>query len=339
MVPYTWADKKYKRVRSINASSAIFEELTENDEEDRQAYFEAKARVGRIPSIATKERFIISCTNPDSPGHWAHKYFIETPQDSKKVYYSITEQNPFLDPAYIQQLKRDLDPREARRLLYGEWVEINAERIYYAYNSEKQFKKAEDYKINPAWPVMISFDFNISEGKPMSSCALQYDQANDVFHVFDQVVVHGFRTQDVMDEWEAKGYFDKKFEIIVHGDATGEARDTRSLLNDYEIIRKYLSNAGVKFRMEVPRVNPPIRVRHNRVNSYCMNDLGQTRLFVYKKAPTVDEALRLTALKKNRDFTVEDDSKAFQHIGTALGYSIVAVTNRAKARPSGSFTR
>lgn len=338
LVPYTWADKKFKRVRSINASAAWFEELTENDEEDKTAYFEAKARIGRIPHIAQQERFIIACTNPDSPAHWAYRYFIETPSETRKVYYSLTEKNPFLDPAYVRQLKMDLDPKEARRLLYGEWVDVNSERIYYAYDSDKQYLRNTKYKIDPRLPINISFDFNIGEGKPMSSVALQYDPFKDIFHVFDEVVVHGFRTADVMDEWEAKGYLDGRYEIRVNGDASGEARDTRSVLNDYEIIKKYLANLNLRFKMEVPRSNPPIRTRHNRVNAYCRNDLGQCRLFVYQGAPTVDEALRLTSLKKGADFTREDDSKAFQHIGTAVGYSVMFETNRIRTKVQ-SLTR
>jgi hypothetical protein len=327
-IPYTWADKKYKRVRSINASAAWFEELTENDQEDRQAYFEAKARIGRIPHIAQQERFILSCSNPDSPAHWAHRYFIQEESPTRRVYYSLTEQNPFLDKAYISQLKKDLDPREARRMLYGEWVDINAERIYYAYDSQRQYLKTQDYKIQDHLPITLNFDFNIGEGKPASSVAYQYDRARDTFHVFDELVIHGFRTLDIIEQWDALGYFSGKHEIIIHGDASGEARDTRSVMNDYEIIRKYLANKGIRFKMEVPRANPPIRVRHNKVNSYCLNEAGETRLFLYKKCKTVDEALRLTALKKGADFTREDDSKAYQHIGTALGYGLVYDTQR-----------
>jgi hypothetical protein len=328
IVPVTWSDKKFKRIRSINASAAWVEELTENDDEYKKAYFEIKSRVGRIPHIALQERFILGTTNPDGPQHWCYDYFIKSDSETRHVYYSVTEENPFLDRAYISQLKKDLDPREARRMLYGEWVDINAERIYYAYDSQRQYLKTQDYKIQDHLPITLNFDFNIGEGKPASSVAYQYDRARDTFHVFDELVIHGFRTLDIIEQWDALGYFSGKHEIIIHGDASGEARDTRSVMNDYEIIRKYLANKGIRFKMEVPRANPPIRVRHNKVNSYCLNEAGETRLFLYKKCKTVDEALRLTALKKGADFTREDDSKAYQHIGTALGYGLVYDTQR-----------
>jgi PBSX family phage terminase large subunit len=69
----TWSDTKYKKFRSLELSAAIFEELTENDEDDKEAYIECKMRIGRLPHI--KQNFIISATNPDSPSHWVYSYF------------------------------------------------------------------------------------------------------------------------------------------------------------------------------------------------------------------------------------------------------------------------
>lgn len=73
IISRSWADKKYKKFRSIELSAAVVEELTENNQEDMQAYIELKMRVGRLSHVP--EKWIISCTNPDSPAHWAYKYF------------------------------------------------------------------------------------------------------------------------------------------------------------------------------------------------------------------------------------------------------------------------
>lgn len=71
----SWADKRYRKFRSLKLSCVAIEELTENDDEDRQAVMELKARLRRIPRV--KENFMICATNPDAPSHWAYKYFIE----------------------------------------------------------------------------------------------------------------------------------------------------------------------------------------------------------------------------------------------------------------------
>lgn len=338
--PIYWADKKYKRARSVALSGALFEELTENDEKDKQAFMEIKARIGRLPHI--KERFSIACTNPDGPRHWAYNYFIKPnlggiKHPTRHVYYSNTEQNPFLDRAYIEQLKADYDPKLARRMIYGEWVEIDQERIYYAYDSERNFLANQTYEIRRDVPIALCFDFNIGVGKPFSSCAYQF--FNDTFHVFDSVKIEGARTPDAMREWAEKGIFGHGCKIIIHGDASGDARDTRSILSDYEIIKGFLRDIpGLIWAMEVPRANPPIRTRHNRVNAYCMNDKKQARLFVYKGADAVDESLRLTALKSGGEF-VEDDSKHWQHISSALGYGLVYDTNKSPTQISNQRLR
>jgi hypothetical protein len=42
---------------------------------------------------------------------------------------------------------------------------------------------------------------------------------------------------------------------------------------------------------------------------------------VYKKAATLDEGMRLTKLRPGSQY-IEDDSKRYQHITTALGYAV-----------------
>lgn len=323
----SWADKKYRKFRSLELSMAIIEEAIENDGDDYKAMIEIRQRVGRQPHI--KKNLIIYCTNPGSPAHPLYKYFFETESETRHVYFSLTEQNPFLPPTYIEQLKKDLPPKEAERMLYGKWVEIDRERIYYAYNSGINYKKTA-YNINYHLPVSISFDFNIGLGKPMSCCLSQYDKATDTFHFFDEVIVHGFRTQDTLDEMSAKGYFDYPVVFEIHGDSTGGARSTNSNWSNYEIIENFLANyrtkTGLKlnYRLLIPKSNPPIKERHNIVNAYCANSLGQNRLFVYEKCKTINEGMNQTTLKKGAEY-IEDDgiNHPYQHVTTALGYRVV----------------
>jgi Phage terminase large subunit len=323
IISRSWSDKKYKKLRSLELSAAIIEELTENNDEDKQAYDEIKMRVGRLPHI--RKSFIICATNPDSPAHWVYNYFIGTPHsDTRHVYYSVTTDNPFLPESYIRQLKEELDPKMARRMIYGEWIEIEQEVIYYAYSKDRNFT-AKEYEIDQRFPIHISWDFNIAENKPLSLVLFQF--IDDAFHFFDEVVIHGIRTEDSLDELANRGLLDHKCLYIVNGDATGKHRDTRNIHSDYDIIKKYLSNyrnpsgEAIKFQLEVPTANPAIRSRHNIVNAYCYNELKRVRLYVYKKAKTMDQGMRLTQLKKGGDY-VEDDSKPFQHITTAAGYGI-----------------
>lgn len=315
IISRSWADNRFSKVRSLELSAACIEELTETLEP--HAYNEIKMRVGRLPHI--KNTFIISATNPSSPSHWAYKYFIEATSLTRHVYYSRTEDNPFLPRSYIEQLKRDLDPRMARRMLYGEWLEITSEVVYYAYHSDTQYLKETAYEPDPKYPVWISWDFNIGEGKPLSCLAAQYKDGT--LHIFKEWVIEGMRTEESCEEVEASGLLKRGFKFILTGDAAGKHRDTRSKRSDYDIIKKYFANIEpeIDWELRLSNANPPIRTRHNKVNAMCKNEAGEVRLFVYQGCKVVDEGLRLTQLKKNGNL-VEDDSKYYQHITTALGY-------------------
>lgn len=328
-----WGDKKFKKFRSLQLSAAIIEELTENDQNDMQAYVEISMRVGRLPHVP--HSWILSCTNPDGPEHWAYDYFIKSKHPRRRVFYSRTDQNPFLPKSYIDGLKENLDPKMAQRMIYGRWVTISGETIYHQYNSERNFIEA-DYKVDIELPIWLSFDFNIALGKPLSSVLLQFDDRGAV-HIFAEMVIEGLRTLENCDQLAKKGLLDYPVKYYITGDAAGRHKDTRNNRSDYDIIKSFMANYQQKrggfidYEMKVPIANPPIKKRHNTVNAYCFNAKGDTRLFCYKSAKVADKGLRLTKLKKGSNY-VEDDSYEYQHITTAIGYALVRY-DRMKNEP------
>lgn len=313
---YSWSDKKYKKVRSYALSMACIEELTEN--EDGEFYKEILMRLNRVNHI--KEKVIICATNPDSPSHWAYQWFIEKPTSKRKVFYSKTDQNPFIDQAYISSLREMLSPKEARRMLEGEWLELIADIVYYNYSSERNFLKNTAYVVNSAYPIDLMFDFNIGVGKPMSCALGQY--INEQYHVFDKCIINGARTLDILEELHAKGKICQGQKIRIFGDASGRHNDTRNIKSDYEIIKRFMvNNITTHFEECVPLANPALRLRHNLVNASFLNDNKKVSFFIYQGCEDVDKGFRLTKLRDRANY-VEDDSFEFQHITTAIGYWI-----------------
>lgn len=324
LISRSWHDKDFKKFRSLELSAAAVEEASENTEEYKQFYFELLQRVGRLPHVP--ESWIILATNPDAPSHWLYKHFMLERKPNRHVYYSKTAENPFLPATYIENLKENLDPKQALRMLEGQWVEIDEEVVYYGYKSSRNFKEHE-YTINTSYPIDISHDFNIGEGKPMSACVSQYIDGQ--FHFFKVFQVDGARTNDIMEEIYNTGIFQPGLKVRVFGDASAKSRDTRSIKSDYDIIRTFISNIEPKvdFELLVPLANPPIRERHNLVNAACYNANGKVNLFVYKGAEGLDEGFRLTKLKKGGNY-IEDDSFRHQHVTTAAGYMIHYILRR-----------
>ncbi len=334
IVSVYWSDRRYKRVRSLKLSMVIIEEGSENDDRDREGFLAIKARLRRLPHI--RENVLIIATNPDDPAHWLYEYFIEPNEGlpdgvthpTRRVFYSVTEDNPYLDPIYVQQLRKDMTPREARRFLNGEWLELAKDKVYYQYSSINNFKRGK-YEVDPKLSIRLSWDFNIGIGKPLSVAVFQRTAAG-VFHFFHECVVEGMRTEDSLEELAARGIFDMECtEFIVNGDSSGKHKDTRNIRDDYEIIVKWLANfrnakgEPLRFRKLVPLANPPVRERHNRCNSHFLNDLGERRLYVWEACKMLHKGFRLVELKKGGDI-VEDDSKDYQHITTSAGYGICA---------------
>lgn len=321
MMALSWADMNLEKLGSHEFSAGAIEELTETKVDG--PYQKILQRIGRLPHVP--EKFLISATNPDAPSHWAYRKIIMSKSDRVKVYYSNTFDNPFLPKTYIEGLLERLDEKQAQRMIYGKWIEINSEVIYYAYGDH--CRKSGEYKPDSRYPIILAYDFNIGDGKPLSVAIMQYLPGKDEFHIYDEIVVEGQRTLDTMDEALARDLIDPKFKYVIRGDRSGKSRDTRSIKSDYALIENFLQNLTIKgkkidFAIEVPKANPPIRERHNTVNGYMRNAKGQTKLFVYDKAKTVDEGFRLTALKPGANY-IEDDSKPYQHITTAIGYAVV----------------
>jgi hypothetical protein len=323
IISRSWADKKYKKGRSLKLSMLVLEELTENNEEDKQAFDTLKARIRRLPHV--KENLLIAATNPDSPTHWVHKYFMDTPQPYKKVFYSVTDDNPFLDPIYVKQLRESMTPEEARRFLEGEWIEIAANAIYYNYSSEKNLKAETVYEFDCRYPIRLMHDFNIGVGKPMSAATGQC--IDGVWHIKKTYLMDGFRTAQVMDEMADDGLFEHKAQFLVYGDASGRHNDTRSNQSDWDIIEDFLANykrkdkSSLEFSIDVPRSNPPVKRRWKHTNLKFLNANGKIGLYVYKEAIAADEGFRLTKLKKGSGL-VEDDSYRNQHVCGAIGYAV-----------------
>lgn len=328
ITPFSWADKRYEKFRSYELSGMAFEELSENHGGHRQAYYEAIARVGRLTQIP--QSWVGCATNPDSPAHWAHDYFIMNQSDRRKVYYSKTSDNPYLPASYVDRLLEIYDEKMARRLIGGEWIEIARDTVYYEYDRDRNFRPRK-YTVDETHPVYMFFDFNIADGKPLSMGMHQF--INNDYNVFAEVVVDGQRTRDCLEEAWQRGLLSHNTMYIVHGDKS--KRSTLTEGTDYSIIENFLKEKRVRYQISIQRQNPEIRVRHNVVNGQIKNAKGASHLFVYEDAPTVDEGLRLTSLLKGSKY-LEDDSLRSQHITTGLGYSICMIETTRRYQDSRS---
>ena len=331
--PVYWGDGNHDRVKT-KINIALFDEMSENDFSDKHAILMIAGRLGRERN---KPSFLLGGTNPESPEHWLYSYFFDRNDPFKKVFLSSTYDNVYLPKSFTEERERDYSPSEIRRYLKGEWIHIGANVVYDSYAPERNHKTFS-YVFDRSLPVDLTFDFNIAQGKPMSCAVAQYNAKDDTFHFGGEAVVEGASTEAILEELAAKGYLDVNApHIRIFGDCNGNARSTKSLASDFDIILKFLRNYvrsdGQRLRVEykVSSINPPIRTRHNTVKGYCLNGHGDVRLYTYKDAPTCHKAMLYTKLKKGAELVEVEDP--WQHIGTAMGYYICFITNERKTGP------
>lgn len=332
----TWGDQRYDKFKSLKLSMVIIEELTENEDDFEHGFKLLKARLRRISWV--KENILICATNPGEPDSFWYRYFIEGAQKfaSRFVFYSLTADNPFLDAAYLAQLLQDFSVLEAERYLKGQWISLEGKGIYHSYSEAKNFRK-EPYQFDWTKPLHLSFDFNTAEGKPQSCAALQPGR-DGRFHFFAESVIDNANwCLDNLDDFEAQGLFEGLQEqkgkqvpvrvqkVIIHGDASGKARSSNSLRSNYDLIKGWFADRGIPVQMAVPTINPPLVKRWTTVNALCENALKEVRIYVYSTCPVLNQGMKLS--RKKPGTAMEDDSKRYQHITTALGYAVCYLRN------------
>ena len=343
IIPATWVDKRYKsKFRSLRLSMIAIEELVENDANYWGFFNEAIGRLGRVPHV--KKNLFIAATNPDEPSHPAYEFWQNkcdqrfkkywTNGRDRHVYYSSIKDNPYLPEFYEKALRDKYDEQMAQRMLDGKWLYIGKDKCYYAYRPDLHL--SDEVKLDKSLELRLCFDFNIAKDKPMSSCLMQFDRrSNDTqpnnrrYKIIDEVCVEGMRTLNAMEAWAHKGYFDLPHnpKIIVHGDASGNHRQTSALRTDYEIIEHFLQNYDrrdnlkIRTSIDVQRKNPALRERHNTVNGNLKNADGKIRVAVHKKCKNVHEGFLSTRLKDVESY-IEDPATKGQDMSSAISYGI-----------------
>lgn len=333
IMPVTFGDRNWGKVKSYLFSLVLIEEGTEYDDEfyegEDSGFDLLRGRINRLRHV--KESALIIATNPGEPDHHLYDYFIQGEKNhhNRFVFYSETDKNPYLDPNYIMQLRGSYSELMAERYLRGRWISLAGKGIYHSYTQKLNYRD-ELYIPKPELPIHICYDFNIGHGKPMS--AVVFQELGTDYHFFaESIIDDSLWSLDCLEDLESRKILRHDQKIFIHGDATGNSRSSNAKFSNYELIRDWLTHRSYEFEIQVPRSNPPITTRHVKVNALCKNDLGQVRLYVYRACPTLDRGLKLTKFKKNTH--IEDDSKRYQHCTTSAAYGLYArETIRSKDR-------
>ena len=101
---------------------------------------------------------LFGTTNPDSPQHWLKVNYIDrSDQLDMLVFKFLIDDNTFLDPKYVEELKKEYTGVFYRRFILGEWC--NAEGIVYPMFSPEQHVTADIPPADGYGEYYISMDY------------------------------------------------------------------------------------------------------------------------------------------------------------------------------------
>lgn len=235
--------ENYQRLIGVNAASMMVDEIDTASTHIAEAAIiklQGRVRVGNCPQLGF-------ASTPE--GHKSlYNLFVREASDEKALYKARTEDNPFLDPGFIQNLRNSYPPNLIEAYLNGEFVSLNTSLVFYEFDRAKHgttiFSPLADERI------IFGADFNIGRSQ---SCygVMRSGPLGQMLHVFDEHTCG--TTFDLVEHLKrrfpshlARGL------IVCHPDASGSHSSTSSTQTDHDILR----SAGVRVIAE--NRNPPV---------------------------------------------------------------------------------
>jgi len=246
---------------------------------------------------------------------WVFRRFVSATVEGYQVFEAKPFENRHLlkqTPDFYERLKSSYDDAFYRQEVLGEYLNLHAGQVYYAFDRKASVGR---YELDERAPLLWSLDFNVN---PMSSVIAQ--RSGDVLYVIDEIVLRSSSTSEVCEELERR-YGGHRAGIRVYGDASGEARRSVSRHSDYGIVREFFRNRPeMQVKVAPARSNPPVRERVNLTNARLRSADGERRLFVDRRCKKLIRDLEQVSYKPDSGVVDKDSDPSLTHVSDALGY-------------------
>lgn len=306
--------ENYERLIGVNAASIASDETdTTRQEVAEKAMIrlQGRVRVGNCPQI-------VAASTPEGYG-FMYTFFEEQKADNKKLYRGKSEDNPFLDKDFVEDLKSKYHPQLVKAYLNGEFVNLESATVFYEFNREKHTTGV--FLPEPAERIVFGADFNVGQCHALYGVVRAGQKGQEL---------HCFAESKVADTFALVTHLQQKYPrhlaaglITCYPDASGSHDSTSSTQSDHEILR----GAGVKVVAE--RRNPYIAETLAHANVHMHRDL------VFLNPTTCHDTIN-AAERWSYDSKTLKPSKGgavdYSHPGDALRYLLWQVFQRAGSR-------
>lgn len=306
--------ENYERLIGVNAASIATDETdTTRPETAEKAMIklQGRVRVGNCPQIA-------AASTPEGYG-WMYTFFEEQKSDNKRLYRGKSEDNPYLDPGFVEDLKTKYHPQLIKAYLNGEFVNLESATVFYEF--DRQLHTTGVFLPERNERIVFGADFNVGQCHAVYG-VVRPGQAGQQLHCFAE--------SKVSDTFALVAHLREKYPhhlanrlITCYPDASGKHDSTSSTQSDHEI----LASAGVQVVAE--RRNPPIAETLAHANVHMHRGLVLMN-------PTTCHNTISAAERWSYDTKTLKPSKGgatdYSHAGDALRYLIWQVFQRAGMR-------
>lgn len=306
--------ENFERLIGVNAASIASDETdTTRAEiaEKAMIKLQGRVRVGNCPQI-------VAASTPEGYG-WMYSFFEEQKADNKKLYRGKSEDNPYLDPGFVEDLKTKYHPQLIKAYLNGEFVNLESATVFYEFN--RDLHTTGVFTPERGERIVFGVDFNVGQCHAVYGVVRPGQKGQQL---------HCFAESKVADTFALVAHLQKTYpfhlsrgQITCYPDASGSHDSTSSTQSDHEILR----SAGIQVVAE--RRNPPIAetLAHANVHMHrglvlinptnCQNTISATERWSYDSK----------TLKPAKGGATD-----YSHPGDALRYLIWQVFPRAGAR-------
>jgi hypothetical protein len=300
---------EFERLRGTNLAWFGLDELSYTQEE---AWLRLE---GRLRDPDAKRLCGFAVWTPK--GHdWVYRKFVASPGGQ----YDVVIARPFenrhiLDkiPDFYERLKGSYDERFYRQEVLGEYLAVETNRVYVAFDRKDHVTATAK---DPRLPLLWALDFNVD---PM--CSVVAQKRGDSIDILDEIVISRASTWNACEEfWSRFGHHPSG--LVVYGDASGQSLKT-SGTTDYEMIRHFFARTpyrAVDYR--VPSANPMVRDRILLVNARLRAANGDVQLRVNPKCGELIKDLEEVVYKPGTTVIDKDRDPKRTHLSDALGYLV-----------------
>lgn len=260
-------DPDFHALGSLELTDAFIDEAPEITE---KAFQILSSRIRyRLDSLPIREPKILLAGNPAH--NWVKFRYVRTEEGDavqlkphQSFVPALLSDNPDAEfrRIYGKQLQ-NLSHYDRRRLLEGDWDAIAREggEAFYSFNPEHH---VQDLPFLPELPVAhLSFDQNVVPYITMLAAQCRYAEDNTLeIRIFREYCLkHPRNTTKSLCDTFLIDYGNNVQEVFFYGDASGNKRDTRAAISDYDIAAAALRSKISARSNRVQRSNPEVRKR------------------------------------------------------------------------------